>query len=323
MRGSPSLLAVLALTACGRLGFDGVARDGAPSVDGSFGDGRVDAVVGDASPPFAGVTRIAELDVAGEEDDDPTLTEDQLEIFFISSRPGGSGLGDIWWSRRVTTADPWAVPMNLGVLNTAGDETTPELTPDGLTLLFARGPDMNDHDIYLVSRPDRNAAWSTPVAITELDVPGDAELSAAPAPDLLALVLDNGSEMLGSTRPSTTSAWSTPVAIPELVVAGLMMSQAWLGDTAIYLTVSGSPSGQDLWYAQRTGPLAFTAPVRLDELSTDALDSDPWLAADLSTDLLHPRRRDLRRDPLVRGRSGTGRAAGSDGSRSAGPRRRR
>jgi hypothetical protein len=278
MRGGPSLGTLLALTACGRLGFDNAVRDGAPAIDGAV----VDAGLADAPPPFSAATLIGELDDGGAEDDDPTVTADQLEIFFTSGRTGGLGFGDIWWSRRVTTADPWAVPMNLGALNTAGDETTPELAPDALTMFFARGPDMGDHDIYVATRPDRDSAWSVPVPIAELDLPGSEE-AAAPAPDLLTLVLDNGGVIFGSTRPLTTSAWSTPTPIPELVAPGVTMGQTWLGDTVIFLTSVGGPTGQDLWYAQRTGPLTFTPPVRLDELSTAGNDSDPWLSPDLGT----------------------------------------
>ena len=50
-------------------------------------------------------------------DDTPKLTSDGLELYFISTRPGGRGLADIWVATRVTNTDAWRSPVNLSMVN--------------------------------------------------------------------------------------------------------------------------------------------------------------------------------------------------------------
>lgn len=58
-------------------------------------------------------------------------------LIFKSNRPGGYGGLDIYISER--SAAGWSAPRNLGpLINTAGDEDTGEVTPDGRYMTFAR-----------------------------------------------------------------------------------------------------------------------------------------------------------------------------------------
>ncbi len=43
-------------------------------------------------------------------EDDPALTGDELEIYFDSDRPGGTGGDDIWRATRTTRTSAWARP---------------------------------------------------------------------------------------------------------------------------------------------------------------------------------------------------------------------
>jgi hypothetical protein len=62
---------------------------------------------------------------------------DGLEAFIWSTRLGGFGLGDIWVSRRESTADAWSTPVNLGpTVNTEFQEQMPSLSSDGTELYF-------------------------------------------------------------------------------------------------------------------------------------------------------------------------------------------
>ena len=85
---------VLVVGGCGRIAFD-------PRSDGSASD--------DTGSGFAPPTVVGELSSA-DEDDDPTLTADALEVYFVSTRAGGQGMGDIWRSVRSTVDDPWSPP---------------------------------------------------------------------------------------------------------------------------------------------------------------------------------------------------------------------
>jgi hypothetical protein len=72
----------------------------------------------------------------------PFLSADGLALFFNEDRnqpgrPGGHGKLDMWVTTRATTDDPWGTPVNLGpILNTAGLDGGPRVSPDGSTLYF-------------------------------------------------------------------------------------------------------------------------------------------------------------------------------------------
>jgi len=93
----------------------------------------------------------------------PTLPETMDQMIFISERqPGGKGSSDLW-KVTMTNNSPSAVAVNLGSLNTAYNETTPYITPDGLYLFFSSdGPgSMGGTDIFVSKFV--NGSWSAPV----------------------------------------------------------------------------------------------------------------------------------------------------------------
>jgi len=66
-----------------------------------------------------------------------SISADGLALFFISNRPGGYGLHDIWLTWRTTTRDPWSTPINLGpTVNTSSPEGSPGISTDGLEFYF-------------------------------------------------------------------------------------------------------------------------------------------------------------------------------------------
>jgi len=70
----------------------------------------------------------------------PSLSPDELLLFFQdfgTLRPGGYGGGDMWMARRANLSAPWEPPVNLGpVVNSATQEQSPKVSPDGSTLYF-------------------------------------------------------------------------------------------------------------------------------------------------------------------------------------------
>lgn len=89
------------------------------------------------------------------EDGHPNVRRDGLELFFYSTRPGGSGLADIYSASRASTSDDFGTPVNLGsAVNSAASETRPSLSWDGTTLYFGStrtGGDGNS-DHYVSTR---------------------------------------------------------------------------------------------------------------------------------------------------------------------------
>jgi Tol biopolymer transport system component len=102
----------------------------------------------------------------------PSISADGLTLFFSSHRPGGQGLGDLWATTRASLSDPWEPPRNLGpVVNTSGDDLSPDISADGLTLFFysGRSGGYGGYDLWQVA--------VTPTWPGDLDCDGDVDLS--------------------------------------------------------------------------------------------------------------------------------------------------
>ncbi|HUS28599.1 MAG TPA: hypothetical protein VMZ53_08820 [Kofleriaceae bacterium] len=259
---------LLIIGGCGRIGFSPISQTDA-----------ADGPAPDAVAPFSTPVMLTMLSSAFE-DDDPTLTDDELEIYFSSDRPG-SQASDIWRSLRASTSDPWAAPMNVAQLNTAADEQTPELSADGLTMFLARDTSSSTMiDIFVSTRATRNQPWSTPVLVAEL-ASGSDDFAPATSPDQLAMVFTRGAvtvdaKLFLTTRTSTTAAWGTPVAIVD--APGELENQAWLGDASIYYTINVGAAEQRIARAARTAPGSFAAPQTIPEIDLPGSESDPWLS---------------------------------------------
>ncbi|NJK83707.1 MAG: OmpA family protein [Saprospiraceae bacterium] len=94
----------------------------------------------------------------------PTLSNDGKMLLFESNRPGGLGGSDIWVSYRQTN-DTWSKAQNLGApINTAEDDESPFLHPDGKTLYFmSKGhPGMGGFDLYK-SEWQTDGTWGKPM----------------------------------------------------------------------------------------------------------------------------------------------------------------
>lgn len=96
-------------------------------------------------------------------DAQPSISPDSKTLFFSSTRPGGKGGKDLWFTTR-QPGSRWSEPQNLGLeINTPGDEQTPFLHPDGQTLYFTSNglPGMGENDLYLVRR-NADGSWGKP-----------------------------------------------------------------------------------------------------------------------------------------------------------------
>jgi len=94
---------------------------------------------------------------SAQEDMQPYVQRDALEIYFSSNRPGGKGGADIWMSSRDKARDAWSAPVNLGDrVNSAAGESRPSLSWDGSTLYFGSTrpstPGATDSNIYVSFR---------------------------------------------------------------------------------------------------------------------------------------------------------------------------
>ena len=94
----------------------------------------------------------------------PSVSADGKMLFFSSSRPGGMGGKDLWYSV-MNKSGRWTNPKNLGdKVNTDGDEMSPFIHFDGRSLYFSSDgrPGMGGFDIYL-TRMNEDSTWTEPV----------------------------------------------------------------------------------------------------------------------------------------------------------------
>lgn len=96
-------------------------------------------------------------------DSQPSISPDGRTLYFASYRDSVKQTSDIYVSRKGADGN-WGKAVPLGApVNTDGNERTPFLHPDGLTLYFSSDklPGMGGFDIF-VCRLQKDGKWSTP-----------------------------------------------------------------------------------------------------------------------------------------------------------------
>ena len=294
MRRSYNIVFIIIVGAC-RYGFDlsGVSGDGAadtdvrPTADGT--PGLADAAMELDAPvvlgPWSAPTPIASLD-DGYSYDDPTLTDDLLEIYFNAVRPENLGGADIWRATRSAPDAAWEAPSLVLELSSVGADNTPEISSDGLTIFIARTVAGNE-DIFVSTRPDRGAPWSTPAPVAELNTPaGDS--AASVRSDLVELVFSSTRDVADrdlylATRADPQRQWLPPqplTAVNSSSLEGSPFLDA-TGRTLYFHRDINLNGERDLYVATRpTVADPFGPPTVIGELASAQDESDPWVSSD-------------------------------------------
>ena len=99
------------------------------------------------------------LDIVGH----PTLSSDELIMYFAAERKGGMGGNDIWVAMRDNATDAFKHPFNLGErINTSGNEVFPFLRYDTVLYFASDGHGgMGGLDIFVTSM-DTAGEWGEP-----------------------------------------------------------------------------------------------------------------------------------------------------------------
>ena len=91
-----------------------------------------------------------------------SLTADGNTAYFVSERMGGEARSDIWVTYK--QGGDWSKPESLGdVVNTNGNETTVNVSPDGVYLFFSSTghEGMGGYDVYVTK--NTGSGWEKPV----------------------------------------------------------------------------------------------------------------------------------------------------------------
>lgn len=104
----------------------------------------------------------------------PSVSPDELTLFFSSDLPKGHGGKDIWMATRKTPADNFGRAINLGsVINSPGDEMFPFIRNDSTLYFSSNGhPGLGGLDIFRSTYS--NDEWTKPVNMqVPINSPGD------------------------------------------------------------------------------------------------------------------------------------------------------
>jgi hypothetical protein len=255
------LWALLVVGGCGRLAFDPIAADSGdgdrgdaprpactaftpwsapvivpgldtPAADDSGGQVSPDGLAlyyardnhlrvarrADRTSPWA-TSLIAELD--GPVQYDPTVTGDELELFF--TRDAGAFLC-IYSATRTARTMPWSTPVRLDELCSGRDAGGAYVTADGLTLYYTPVVSAGEGSIYVTTRPDRATRFQAGQPIAGLPGAtvgsfGYAALSADQLTIYFESTIAGTLDIYEATRSSLAEPFSAATPVPMVNTA--------------------------------------------------------------------------------------------------------
>lgn len=125
-------------------------------------------------------------------DSQPSITADQSRLYFVSTRKGPNSDGenisenfDIWYSDYDFDLEEWGPAKNLEQINTKGQDVSPFIGADGVTLFFASDghkPNFGGKDFYVTRLNPGDDSWTQPENIGEpINTKEDEQFISLPA----------------------------------------------------------------------------------------------------------------------------------------------
>ncbi|MCX7918217.1 MAG: DUF4855 domain-containing protein [bacterium] len=211
------------------------------------------------------------------------LSRDNQTLYFCSSRSGGYGGYDIWYSKKDVNGK-WTAPVNIGspINSTASEQSGVSVTADELTMYVASNrTDIRIHgsdtwNIYRAVRSSTTQPWST-ASVSQVGTISPATTSTSWGVSWPCISSDGNILYYSDKGPylwqdsiydifysiNSGGMWQAPKNIGRAInnlswsnrndylpyVAYLEATTKWVLDTmfdaALYLALSGSPSGQN------------------------------------------------------------------------------
>jgi Tol biopolymer transport system component len=185
-------------------------------------------------------------------------------IVFTSDRTTTVGLLAIFQATRASKADPFGAAVDLTELNSAFDEDTVWLSPDGLRIVYSsnRGPSV---DLLTAERATRTSAFTTPQVIAGVSTTTDAERTPWMTSDELEIYFSSqrpgglgGYDIWHASRPTRTSTFGAADNVAELNTSLDDYAPSLSSDgRALYFNYNASLLGgadANIYVAQRSCP---------------------------------------------------------------------
>jgi hypothetical protein len=270
---SAQILGVLALSACGRLGFDAV--DGARGGDAREGDAAsIDALEPCTTfGPWQTPVPFPDVNTATFTEWAPTLSADQLTLMFASNRGGDY---DLYMATRASATDAFALPVGQAALNTTAEDSDPALTPDARTVYFTNTTLGASH-LYRSKRSTSTSSdWSAPVLVPE--TASGVIFGPGVSADGTELFYEDQSRITRATVSGDQITVVGPVVELGLDVGFVTLTADGL---TMYFEQYFGPGSTDILVATRPAiGQPFATPVPFTELQTAGLEDDPDISRD-------------------------------------------
>jgi Tol biopolymer transport system component len=227
-------------------------------------------------------------------DGGPSVSADGLTLYLTSGRPGALGQAeghydeDLYVATRPTIADAFGVPVHLPApVNSTQFDVAPEISADGLSLYFVRGPSFPVFDIYLSTRPTTSDAWGSPRPLgTNVNTPfHDGILSISADNRTLYWSSDRpdgrgGFDIWYATRPRPTGEFGPAMNLSELNTPfDDFAPEITANGKVLYFASSrlgGGPASVNIWVSTRNhSDDPFGDAMSLDDINGPVFQAKP------------------------------------------------
>jgi hypothetical protein len=216
---------------------------------------------------------LTSLETTGSGEDDPTISNDKLTVI-LKAAPTGQTDDDLYMCTRTALTDTFTCALITALNATPSQESSPEISPDGLTLYFSSDRvTAGNGDVYKSTYS--NGMWGAPVMDADLSVGnvGDHAIS----PDGLTAVTIHSGTFYVFSRATTSAAWGTGTVHNELTTGVTSVAAPTItnGAQTIYFH-AGSP--RDIYVSHRNANGTFQTATAVAELNTTATrDAAPFV----------------------------------------------
>jgi WD40 repeat protein len=253
------------------------------------GDAIVTLGAGGPVPVFGDAgQRIRNLNLAASAERDAMLSDDLLQIYFISDRADGGGGGDVWYAERSSRTDAFDRALILPEVSTVAEEASPVIAADGLTLWWGSRRDggLGQMDVWRVTRPTLDEPWGSPENEAALNSPFDDEpCPLAQGGTVMPIVSDRegGRRQTFLAHRGAGGAFDTLEPLDYLWQPDASMEDAFVSQDGLLLFFKRAAEAApgDLFVAWRASSHdRFKEPVALPLVNSGADEADPFLSTD-------------------------------------------
>jgi Tol biopolymer transport system component len=280
---------VVGLAACGSVGEEKVVD--AKLADAKDVDAPPDADTRRCDPtkPFGAPIPLEGANSASN-DAWPTLTADELTVYFHSDRGGAGTLGsyDVFVATRPSLTAAFGMPGPLANVNTSGPDECPSLTADGRFLYvdrFASGT--TGWDIWVAQRANTTVDFGGPTRVDSLNSAGNVrEDNQFVLPDNSAMYFETnrtGNAEIFRAARNVGGTFETASSTLILAASDEISMAVTPDELTMYFASNATPTlgGYDIWMTKRsTTADGWGTPTHMTDLSTDTSDIVTWLSPD-------------------------------------------